>query len=133
MYPMPRILLLALLFLCSSYYSRSQDLVYTKNAFTGPEILLTSTNQIVYICLASNATTYHSSPSCTGMGNTRAGIAYTDENTAAYTYGRRACSHCWSNVNEDTKDDLAANSKNRPKLFQRISVWRAGRNQVNKP
>jgi hypothetical protein len=133
MYPMPRILLLALLFLCSSYYARSQDLVYTKNAFTGPEILLTGTNQIVYICLASNATTYHSSLNCAGMGNTRAGIAYTDENTAAYTYGRRACNHCWSNVKEDFKDDLAGNSKNRPKLFQRIGVWRAGKNQVNKP
>ena len=133
MYPMPRILLLALLFVCSSYYARSQDLVYTKNAFTGPEILLTNTNQIVYICLASNATTYHSSPNCAGMGNTRAGIAYTDENTAAYTYGRRACSHCWSNVKEDPKDDLADNNKNRTKLFQRIGGWRAGKNQVNKP
>jgi hypothetical protein len=130
---MPRILLLALLFLCASYNSRSQDLVYTKNAFTGPEILLTSTNQIVYICLASNATTYHSSANCTAMGHSRAGIAYTDENTAAYTYGRRACSHCWSNVKEDFKDDLAGNSKIRFNLFQRIGVWRAGRGQVNKP
>ncbi|HEY8895860.1 MAG TPA: hypothetical protein VIM79_13635 [Niastella sp.] len=130
---MPRFLLLALLFLCASHYSRSQDLVYTKNAFTGPEILLTSTNQIVYICLASNATTYHSSATCTAMGHSRAGIAYTDENTAAYTYGRRACSHCWSNVKEDPKEDLAGNGKTRINLFQRIGVWRAGRSQVNKP
>lgn len=130
---MPRILLLALLFLCSSYYSRSQDLVYTKNAFTGPEILLSSTNQIVYICLAANATTYHSSANCSAMGRTRAGIAYTDENTAANTYGRRPCSHCWSNVKENSKDDLAGNDKNRTKLFQRLGVWRAGRNQVNHP
>ena len=130
---MPRTLLLALLFLCTSYYSHSQDLVYTKNAFTGPEILLTSTNQIVYICLATNATTYHSSPSCTGMSNSRAGIAYTDENTAAYTYGRRPCCHCWSNVKEDPKDDLAGNGRPRNKLFQRIGVWRVGRSQLNKP
>jgi hypothetical protein len=133
MYPMPGNLLLALLFLCASYNARSQDLVYTKNAFTGPEILLTSTNQIVYICLASNATTYHSSANCTAMGHSRAGIAYTDENTAAYTYGRKACSHCWSNVKEDFKDDLAGNGKTRINLFQRIGVWRAGRSQVNKP
>ena len=130
---MPRSLLLALLFLCASYNSRSQDLVYTKNAFTGPEILLTSTNQIVYICLASNATTYHSSANCTAMGRSKAGIAYTDENTAAYTYGRKACSHCWSNVKEDFKDDLTGTSKTRINLFQRIGVWRAGRSQVNKP
>ena len=130
---MPRSLLLALLFLCASYNSRSQDLVYTKNAFTGPEILLTSTNQIVYICLASNATTYHSSANCTAMGHSKAGIAYTDENTAAYTYGRKACSHCWSNVKEDFKDDLAGSGKTHINLFQRIGVWRAGRSQVNKP
>jgi hypothetical protein len=130
---MPRTLLLALLFLCSSYYSRSQDLVYTKNAFTGPEILLTNTNQIVYICLATNATTYHSSPNCTGMGNSRAGVAFTDENTAAYTYGRTACVHCWSNVKEDHKNDVAGNSRTRNKLFQRRLEWRAGKNQVNKP
>ena len=130
---MPRTLLLSLLFLCSSYYSHSQDLVYTKNAFTGPEILLTSTNQIVYICLASNATTYHSSPNCMGMGKSRAGIAYTDENTAAYTYERRPCCHCWSNVKEDFKDDLAHNGKSRTNLFQRIGVWRVGRSQLNKP
>jgi hypothetical protein len=130
---MVRTLLLALSFLCSSYYSRSQDLVYTKNAFTGPEILLTNSNQIVYICLASNATTYHSSPNCTGMGNSRAGIAYTDENSAAYTYGRRPCYHCWSNVKEDGKDDLTRAGKPRNNLFQRIGVWRAGRGQLHHP
>jgi hypothetical protein len=107
--------------------------VYTKNAFTGPEILLTGTNQIVYICLASNATTYHSSPGCTGMGKSRAGIAYTDENTAAYTYDRRPCSHCWSNVKEALTNDLAGSGRPRNKLFQRIGEWRAGKSQVNKP
>jgi hypothetical protein len=130
---MRRILLLAVTLLFTSYYANSQDLVYTKNAFTGPEILPTATNQIVYICLASNATTYHSSANCTHMANSRAGIAYTDENTAAFSYGRRPCSHCWSNVKEDHTNDLAGNGKNRTKLFQRFGVWRAGKSQVNKP
>jgi hypothetical protein len=67
------------------------------------------------------------------MGKSRAGIAYTDENTAAYTYGRRACSHCWLNVKEDHKDDLVGSNKQHNKLFQRIGVWRAGRSQLNKP
>ncbi len=61
--------------------------------------------QTVYICTGSYAYAYHSVSNCAGLNNCKGEIKYTDEYTAANTYGRKPCCKCWSNVYNGCKED----------------------------
>jgi hypothetical protein len=102
-------LLVLLLFLFSSLYSNAQDVAYHQTSFTQPETYPTKTNQTVFICTGAYAYAYHSVANCPGLGNCKAEIVYTDQNTAAYS-GKKPCCRCWSNVTGNCNDDIVGGS-----------------------
>ncbi len=61
--------------------------------------------QTVYICNGSYAYAYHSASNCSGLGNCKGEIQYTDEWTAKNSFGRKPCCKCWSNVASNCHDD----------------------------
>jgi hypothetical protein len=62
--------------------------------------------QIVYVCTGTYAYAYHSRSDCSGLGNCKGEIKYTDQNYAVNGLSRVPCCRCWSNVTGRCKDDI---------------------------
>lgn len=61
--------------------------------------------QVVYVCTGTYAYAYHSRSDCSGLGNCKGEIKYTEQNYAVNGLYRVPCCRCWSNVTGRCKDD----------------------------
>jgi hypothetical protein len=92
------------LFSCNDSLNRHDSINNDSVCFQSKKV------QAVYVCLGQYAYAYHSYQTCPGLNNCQSSVITVEQSTAIYTYKRKACCRCWSNVAYNCYDDNPNNS-----------------------